>query len=95
MSPKRDLRTRNFPTAEEDLRRPPPPLGVVDQAPSYRLAFADDDFLVREELRPVRMQLELLKPELLQQGYLNVFVGLFPPCWDENFPNDFRLFYNY
>lgn len=67
MSPKRDLRTRNFPTAEEDLRRPPPPLGVVDQAPSYRLAFADDDFLVREELRPVRMQLELLKPELLQQ----------------------------
>ena len=35
------------------------------RAPSYALAFADDDFLCREELRPVRLQLELLKPELL------------------------------
>ena len=34
-------------------------------APSYRLAFADDDFLLREELRPVRLQLELLKPQLM------------------------------
>ncbi len=34
------------------------------RAPSYRLAFADDDFLCRDELRPVRLQLELLKPEL-------------------------------
>lgn len=34
-------------------------------APSYRLAFSDDDFLCREELRPVRLQLELLKPEML------------------------------
>lgn len=35
------------------------------RAPSYRLAFADDDFLYRDELRPVRLQLELLKPEML------------------------------
>jgi len=35
------------------------------RAPSYALAFADDDFMCREELRPVRLQLELLKPELL------------------------------
>ncbi len=34
------------------------------RSPTYRLAFADDDFLCREELRPVRLQLELLKPEL-------------------------------
>ena len=34
------------------------------RAPEYRLAFTDDDFLLREELRPVRLQLELLKPEL-------------------------------
>ncbi len=67
MSPNKILRERNFASALEDLRRTPPPLGVVDQAPSYRLAFADEDFLVRDELRPVRMQLELLKPELLQQ----------------------------
>ena len=35
------------------------------RAPAYRLAFADDDFLCREELRPVRLQLELLKPEMV------------------------------
>ena len=34
------------------------------RAPTYRLAFADDDFLCREELRPIRLQLELLKPEM-------------------------------
>ncbi|WP_292289444.1 LOG family protein [Marivita sp.] len=32
---------------------------------SYRLAFADDEFMFREELRPVRLQLELLKPQLM------------------------------
>ena len=36
-------------------------------AASYRLAYTDVDFLGRPELRPVRLQLELLKPELLQQ----------------------------
>lgn len=36
------------------------------RAPEYRLAFADDDFLCRDELRPVRLQLELLKPQMLQ-----------------------------
>jgi len=35
------------------------------RTPSYRLAFADADFLTREELRPVRLQLELLKPDLI------------------------------
>lgn len=34
-------------------------------SPSYRLAFQDTEFLLREELRPVRFQLELLKPEML------------------------------
>ncbi|MFN3946136.1 MAG: LOG family protein [Allosphingosinicella sp.] len=32
---------------------------------AYRLAFQDMDFLLRPDLRPVRFQLELLKPELL------------------------------
>ncbi|MFZ5748886.1 MAG: LOG family protein [Pseudomonadota bacterium] len=32
---------------------------------AYRLAFQDMDFLLREDLRPVRFQLELLKPQLL------------------------------
>ncbi|RFP85680.1 TIGR00730 family Rossman fold protein [Rhodobacteraceae bacterium 63075] len=35
------------------------------RAPAYRLAFADDDFLCRDELRPVRLQLELLKPQMM------------------------------
>ncbi len=43
--------------------------GVPDTAqtrsPAYRLAFTDEDFLCREDLRPVRLQLELMKPALL------------------------------
>jgi uncharacterized protein (TIGR00730 family) len=35
------------------------------ESPSYKLAFQDEEFLLREDLRPVRFQLELLKPELL------------------------------
>jgi hypothetical protein len=34
---------------------------------SYKLAFQDPDFLLRDELRPVRLHLELLKPELILQ----------------------------
>lgn len=55
----------NRPSAREDLDHarevPPTP---QSRAASYRLAFADPDFLLRDELRPVRLQLELLKPEL-------------------------------
>ena len=36
-------------------------------SPSYRRADRDLEFLNRDELRPIRLQLELLKPELLQQ----------------------------
>ena len=39
------------------------------RASAYRLAFADADFLCRDELRPVRLQLELLKPEMLMSEY--------------------------
>ena len=35
------------------------------RAPAYRLAFDDKDFLTSEELRPIRLQLELLKPEIM------------------------------
>jgi uncharacterized protein (TIGR00730 family) len=34
-------------------------------SPTYSLAYMDDEFMLREELRPVRLQLELLKPQLL------------------------------
>ena len=33
--------------------------------PSYRLAYMDTDYIGREELRPLRLNLELLKPEML------------------------------
>jgi len=41
------------------------PVTPQTQAPAYRLAFDDKDFLTSEELRPVRLQLELLKPEMM------------------------------
>jgi uncharacterized protein (TIGR00730 family) len=37
------------------------------RSPSYKLAYRDTDFLLREELRPVRFQLELLKTEMLME----------------------------
>jgi len=39
-------------------------LKAILQSPSYCLAQRDIDFLARDELRPIRVQLELLKPEL-------------------------------
>ncbi|WP_371169399.1 TIGR00730 family Rossman fold protein [Aliiroseovarius sp. 2305UL8-7] len=39
------------------------------RAPAYKLAYDDQDFMCRDELRPVRWQLELMKPELLMQEY--------------------------
>lgn len=42
-------------------------LEALLQSPSYRRADKDPAFLGRDELRPVRLQLELLKPELIQQ----------------------------
>jgi uncharacterized protein (TIGR00730 family) len=39
-------------------------LDAILHSPTYRLAESDVEFLRRPELRPVRMQLELLKPEM-------------------------------
>ncbi|MFD0917015.1 LOG family protein [Pseudahrensia aquimaris] len=35
------------------------------RSPAYKLAFDDPDFLCRPETRPIRLQLELLKPEMM------------------------------
>jgi len=57
-----------FPTAKEDLGAAKfTPETPQTKSASYSLAYADRDFLLRDELRPVRLQLELLKPDLLQQ----------------------------
>ncbi len=45
---------------------------------SYKLAYQDEDFILRDELRPVRIQLELLKPELiLQENHIESTVVIF------------------
>ncbi|HEB53373.1 MAG TPA: LOG family protein [bacterium] len=40
---------------------------AIRNSTSYRQAHIDPDFMGRKELRPVRLQLELLKPELIQE----------------------------
>jgi uncharacterized protein (TIGR00730 family) len=63
----KDLKDRRFYKAKQEAKF------VKEQAlhtpqtdsKSYKLAFQDTEFLLREELRPVRFQLELLKPEML------------------------------
>ncbi|HSG10521.1 MAG TPA: TIGR00730 family Rossman fold protein [Gammaproteobacteria bacterium] len=67
---KQDNSRQVFPTAEDDADA----ARKVQATPqtrsrSYQLAYADNDFLLRDELRPVRLQLELLKPELIQQEH--------------------------
>ena len=59
---------RIFPSADEDARRAEKPLPPAQSA-SFRLAYQDPEFLLRDELRPVRLQLELLKPELILQEH--------------------------
>jgi len=45
---------------------------------TYRLAYQDEKFILRDELRAVRLQLELLKPELiLQQNHIESTVVIF------------------
>lgn len=54
-----------LPTAREDAERAAEILATPQtQSAAYRLAYTDVDFLLRDEARPVRLQLELLKPEL-------------------------------
>ena len=62
-----ELTARNFPTAEQDAHAVKAPSRYGGPGSAFRLAFTDTDFLLRDELRPVRMQLELLKPELVQR----------------------------
>ena len=61
------LVARNFPSAEEEAGATPQASLYGGPESAYRLAFTDTAFLLREELRPVRMQLELLKPEMVQR----------------------------
>ena len=58
---------RFFPSARDDAHA----AGLHPDSPqcrssSYKLAFQDNDFLLKDDLRPVRLQLELMKPEMVQ-----------------------------
>ena len=66
MDKRKELTARNFPSAQQEARAATPLTRYDGPESAYRLAFTDTDFLLREELRPVRMQLELLKPEMVQ-----------------------------
>ncbi len=63
----KDLTDRKFNRAAQDAKiaESCPSDTPQTRHPAYKLAFQDDEFLLREELRPVRFQLELLKPEML------------------------------
>src|SRR5947208_14940856 len=57
---------RIFPSSKVDARSAEHvPSAPQTESVAYKLAFQDTEFLLREDLRPVRFQLELLKPELL------------------------------
>ncbi len=54
-----------FPSARQDARVASTPTSTAQTEHSaYALAFQDNEFLLRDDLRPVRFQLELLKAEL-------------------------------
>ncbi len=55
-----------FPSAHEDrLRTRLDPETPQTLSPAYRLSYEDPDFLMRDELRGARLQLEFLKPDIL------------------------------
>jgi uncharacterized protein (TIGR00730 family) len=71
---------RIFPTSKIDAKAAEHVPSIPQtESEAYKLAFQDMDFLLREDLRPVRFQLELLKPELfLQEAHIGstfVFYG--------------------
>src|SRR5688572_22669796 len=71
---------RIFPNAKVDAKAARHvPSSPQTESAAYKLAFQDTEFLLREDLRPVRFQLELLKPEVLMNeakiGSTFVFYG--------------------
>ncbi len=61
-----DIKEGALPSAwAELLANQDPAAAMAPQA--YRLAFADPEFLLRRETRGIRLQLEMLKPDLAQQ----------------------------
>lgn len=57
-----------FPSAAEDAKSAKIASSLMS-SPSYELAYTDEDFLLRDELRSVRLQLEWLKPDMVQEEH--------------------------
>lgn len=63
---KKNIGRRIFRPAEQEARDATHSIDTPQtRSAAYQLAFQDTAFLLREDLRPVRFQLELLKPQLL------------------------------
>ncbi|MCJ7421510.1 LOG family protein [Sphingomicrobium astaxanthinifaciens] len=68
MSDKHTPRDPIFPSSKTDAAAAATiPSSPQTESEAYKLAFQDHALMLRDELRPVRLQLELLKPELLMQ----------------------------
>jgi uncharacterized protein (TIGR00730 family) len=69
------IKQRNGNLSADEKRRL---LTRIHASPAYRKAYEDIDFLQRRELRPVRLQLELLKPEMiLSENNVNSTIVVF------------------
>lgn len=72
MAGSRNMNKNDTPSSDKELR-----LGAAAvETGSYKLAFEDIEFLAKDELRPLRLQLELMKPEhyLQQEGVRSTVV---------------------
>lgn len=67
MKTTQDISERTLADAWADLKAHAD-AGLPLEADAYRLAFADPEFLLRRETRGLRIQLEMLKPELEMQA---------------------------
>lgn len=63
--PENPLQERHLSSAREAIAQ----AQELQDHPSYRLAFADADFLMQDELRHVRLQLEYLKAQRVLEQY--------------------------
>lgn len=68
------LHERHLASAQQSLDA----IAKLQDHSSYRLAFADNEFLMQDELRHVRLQLEYLKPQLvLEQHNISATIVVF------------------
>ncbi|HAD47283.1 MAG: TIGR00730 family Rossman fold protein [Idiomarina sp.] len=65
MTEKDELHRRRLTSAKESDAA----VAKIEGQGSYKLAFADDDFLLRDDLRAVRLQLEYLKPQIVLEEH--------------------------